>query len=140
MNFVYELPFGKGKQLRVRPERRCKPHPGWLAVQRDYHSQHGSADWSWNSVAISPILELVRSARGRISVGIPTLIIPPSDRWFDKSVFSEPAPFTYGNAGRNIIIGPGNQTWTLGLLQELPDRGTSLRCSSGLSCLMRLTM
>ena len=32
MNFVYELPFGKGKQLRLRPQRRCKPHPGWLAV------------------------------------------------------------------------------------------------------------
>jgi hypothetical protein len=30
-----------------------------------------------------------------------------AERWFDTSVFSLPAPFTFGNAGRNIVYAPG---------------------------------
>ena len=30
-----------------------------------------------------------------------------AERWFDTSVFSLPAPYTFGNAGRNIVYGPG---------------------------------
>ena len=29
------------------------------------------------------------------------------ERWFDTSVFSLPAPFTFGNAGRNTVYAPG---------------------------------
>jgi hypothetical protein len=28
-------------------------------------------------------------------------------RWFDTSAFVQPAPFTFGNAGRNVVVGPG---------------------------------
>ena len=30
-----------------------------------------------------------------------------ADQWFDTSAFAIPAPYTFGNAGRNILIGPG---------------------------------
>ena len=29
------------------------------------------------------------------------------DRWFDPAAFAVPAPFTYGNSGRNVLRGPG---------------------------------
>jgi hypothetical protein len=29
------------------------------------------------------------------------------NRWFDTSAFQLPAPYTFGNAGRNILRGPG---------------------------------
>ena len=29
------------------------------------------------------------------------------DRWFRTDAFAQPAPFTFGDAGRNIIQGPG---------------------------------
>jgi hypothetical protein len=32
---------------------------------------------------------------------------PTIDRYFDTSAFVFPAQYTYGNAGRNILIGPG---------------------------------
>ena len=38
-----------------------------------------------------------------------TLSNPTNDRYFDTSVFSLPAPGTYGNLGRNALRGPG--TW-----------------------------
>jgi hypothetical protein len=29
------------------------------------------------------------------------------DRWFDPAAFALPAPFTYGNSGRNVLRAPG---------------------------------
>jgi hypothetical protein len=36
-------------------------------------------------------------------------------RWIDTSCFVVPANFFIGNSGRNIIIGPGNRNWNLGI-------------------------
>jgi len=41
--------------------------------------------------------------------GNPTLSNPTNDRYFDTSVFSLPAPGTYGNLSRNALRAPG--TW-----------------------------
>jgi len=40
------------------------------------------------------------------------------DRWFDTSVFSTPELYTYGNGGRNTVIGPGYRNSTLGLYKN----------------------
>ncbi|MGH9584733.1 MAG: hypothetical protein ACRD4O_17570, partial [Bryobacteraceae bacterium] len=37
------------------------------------------------------------------------------DHWFNTAAFSTPAPFTFGNAGRNIIPGPGNEVTDIAL-------------------------
>jgi hypothetical protein len=37
------------------------------------------------------------------------------DRWFNTAGFSDPAPYTFGNAGRNIIPGPGNEVTDIAL-------------------------
>ena len=42
------------------------------------------------------------------------------DQWFNTSVFSLPAPFTFGNAGRSIIAGPGFQTVNLAISRRVP--------------------
>ncbi len=31
------------------------------------------------------------------------------DHWFNTAAFSQPAPYTFGNAGRDVIPGPGNE-------------------------------
>ncbi len=117
MNFVYELPFGKGK-----------PYGSDLSGV----ANHILGGWQFNGVITAstgqPINVSIprdianigaRSITQRPNLlGDPNLDNPTSDRWFDKSVFFEPAPFTYGNAGGNIIIGPANQTWTLGFYKN----------------------
>lgn len=35
--------------------------------------------------------------------------------WFDLPCFTNPPLYTFGNAGRNILIGPGLETWDFGL-------------------------
>ena len=43
---------------------------------------------------------------------------PTVDRWFDTSAFVSPAQFTYGNAGRNILYGPGRVNFDFSLFKE----------------------
>ena len=40
-------------------------------------------------------------------------------KWFDTAAFAIPAPYTYGNLGRNALVGPGLQTWDFGLLKNI---------------------
>jgi len=40
----------------------------------------------------------------------PTLANPQPQEWFNVSAFAIPAPYTWGNAGRNILRGPGLAT------------------------------
>jgi len=44
------------------------------------------------------------------------------DRWFNPAAFSQPAPYTFGNAGRNIISGPGNIVFDLALSRGFHPR------------------
>jgi hypothetical protein len=48
----------------------------------------------------------------------PRLANPSPDRWFDTSAFVIPAFGSFGNAGRNIVDGPGYQTVNLSLLKD----------------------
>jgi len=38
--------------------------------------------------------------------------------WFDTSAFSVPAPYTYGNLGRNTLFGPGRTNWDMSLFKN----------------------
>ena len=37
------------------------------------------------------------------------------EMWFDTSAFAQPAQFTFGNAGRNILEAPGTFKWDMAL-------------------------
>jgi hypothetical protein len=40
-------------------------------------------------------------------------------KWFDTAAFAIPAPYTYGNLGRNTLYGPALQTWDFGLFKNI---------------------
>ena len=58
----------------------------------------------------------------------PNLVCDPNSgpkttaEWFNKSCFTTPAAFTYGNAGRDIVIGPGLDDFDATLRKEFPIR------------------
>ena len=109
LSFVYELPFGKGKP--------------WL--------QSGPASWILGDWQIGGILSLLsgmpwdhqfnvdnQNNAGRVrgdALKDPNL--PGSqrtiDRWFDTSFLVASAPGMIGNAGRNLIAGPGRSNYDL---------------------------
>lgn len=41
-------------------------------------------------------------------------------RWFDTSCFTTPPQYTFGNAGRNILRGPGTKQFDLSLFKNFP--------------------
>jgi hypothetical protein len=41
-----------------------------------------------------------------------------SNTWFNPSAFTAPPAYTFGNAGRNSVYGPGMQTMDLGVVRE----------------------
>ena len=43
-----------------------------------------------------------------------------ADHFFNTDAFRAPAPFTFGNAGRNIIPGPGNNVFDFALHRRFP--------------------
>jgi hypothetical protein len=52
-------------------------------------------------------------------------------RWFDTAAFAMPAPFTFGSAPRNSVIGPGYASVDLGVAKTYRMAGTrrlELRC------------
>ena len=53
-----------------------------------------------------------------------SITLPRSERtathFFNTAAFSDPAPYTFGNAGRNIIPGPGNNIFDLAAQKKVP--------------------
>ena len=51
-------------------------------------------------------------------VGNPNLSHPAPDRWFDTSAFLTPPFGAFGNAGRNILAGPGFSSVNISLIKN----------------------
>jgi len=51
-------------------------------------------------------------------VGNPELSNPTTAQWFNTAAFAFSAPGTFGNAGRNILEGPGSQNVNMSLLKN----------------------
>src|SRR5207253_4449952 len=58
-----------------------------------------------------------RIANGTLSSGQRSIT-----RWFDTAAFTTPPPFTYGNAGRDILFGPGRVNFDMSLFKDFPIR------------------
>jgi hypothetical protein len=41
-----------------------------------------------------------------------------ANQWTNAAAFSQPAPYTFGNAGRNILTGPGMADWDFSLMRN----------------------
>src|SRR5205807_5901627 len=116
-SYTYSLPFGKG---------------------RPYMNQGGVADailggWQTNGfvtlqtgLPFTPALQTSttngtgsrpdRIASGKLSSG------QNIKNWFDVTAFATPAPFTYGNSGRDILFGPGRVDFTMSLFKDFRIR------------------
>lgn len=100
---TFELPFGKGKP--VGSDLRGFAGAlvdGWMM----------SPIFSWQTgLPFTPTLVTSVANTGTFSrpdrIADGTLENRTTDRWFDPSAFATPAIYTYGNAGRNILTGPG---------------------------------
>ena len=99
-NYLYELPFGKGKR--------------W--------ANNGPLTWVTGGWTLSGIATLSTGRPYSVSlasgvnngapswpnrIGSGKLDNPDRARWFDASAFVAPSPNTYGNVGRGVLYSPG---------------------------------
>jgi hypothetical protein len=125
INHVYELPFGPKREF-LSQGLLGQIVGGWTV----------SGTWTmYTGQWIQPILAAPVSNANSNSAAItaterPNWVSNPNlpgdqrsiDAWFNKSAFSIPAQFTFGNAGYGIILGPGYFDVDLGIHREFQIR------------------
>ena len=118
---MWELPFGKGKKMLVQGAGAAiaggwalsgittlsSGVPSTLNLNFD-NANTGNTNWP------------DRIASGKLEN-------PTVSRWFDTSAFVFPAQYVQGNAGRNIVMGPGTVSTDISLQRgfRLPIRESS---------------
>lgn len=117
LSYLWELPFGKGRAMMNRG---------------------GVADWvlgGWqtNGILVAqtglPFTAALQTSTTNTGTGSrPNAIGPVSyphtlQKWFDPTgAFASPAQYTFGNAGRNTLVGPGRWNWDMSLFKQFPIR------------------
>ncbi|MEP7364005.1 MAG: TonB-dependent receptor [Acidobacteriota bacterium] len=103
-----------------------------FAHNRWYGGWQTNGIWSFQTgrpFTVALLSELDNSGTGRSSLGFgandrpnvlrnAALDNPTPERWFDTSAFVIPAKGSFGNAGRNILNGPGQQNINVSLLKN----------------------
>ena len=101
LSALYQLPFGAGKQF-ANTGVKSKVFGGWQ-INGIVSSRSGQP--------FTPTINFDNAnsngASNRPNVSGSTLGPKTLNEYFNTAAFSVPAPYTYGNAGRNMLRGPG---------------------------------
>jgi hypothetical protein len=122
LSYSYDLPIGRG-QARLADR-------GWVSTLLTGWQTLGIVTLQTGrpfTVALLP--EIDNSGTGRSALGFgandrpnlvgnPNLTRPTPEQWFNTSAFVFPPPGTFGNAGRNILDGPGYQSVNVSLVKN----------------------
>jgi hypothetical protein len=115
VGFVYELPFAQDGSVW----RRDWQLAGILTLQSGRPF----------TAAVLPDIDISNTGRATLGfgfndrpnlVGDPDIADPSADQWFNTAAFVMPAFGTFGNAGRNILEGPGYANVNLGVIKHVP--------------------
>ncbi|MCU1265853.1 MAG: Outer rane receptor for ferrienterochelin and colicin [Acidobacteria bacterium] len=121
-SYSYDLPFGEGKAHLA--------DAGWLSTLASGWQTFGIITLqSGRPFTVALLPDIDNSGTGRSILGFgandrPNLVGDPqlgnhsTDRWFNTAAFSFPARGTFGNAGRNILEGPGYQNVNVSFLKN----------------------
>lgn len=128
-NYVYQLPFGRdGKWLRNANRLTNEIVGGWQASGITAYgtgvplinltfSQTGTGIVGWSSGRPDRVpgvaLYAGRQSGHNITKGV---------RWFNPSAFAPPAKWSYGDAARNMLFGPGYWNWDISAMKAFPVR------------------
>ena len=113
VSYVYELPFGPGKRFLNTGGVAGQVLGGWqlsgVTVYESGRPLTASAPGDSGNVGIGSRPD--RICDGNLDSGT-------TGQWFDTSCFVAPQQFTFGNSGRNILLGPGFNAWDIGIMKR----------------------
>jgi len=124
VSYVYDLPLGRGKRFGARLPRALDLMIGrWqlngiltfstgvpLAITNQQNNSQSFSAVQRPNVNGNPKLQGDRSTQEKLA------------RWFDTTVFSQPAPYTFGNLGRTLpnVRRDGVRNWDFSIFKNLP--------------------
>ena len=121
-SYSYDLPFGKG--------RHHLADAGWVSTILSGWQTFGIVTLqTGRPFTVALLSEIDNSGTGRSILGFgandrPNVVGNPNlgqrspQQWFNQSAFAFPPPGTFGNAGRNILEGPGYQNVNASLVKN----------------------
>jgi outer membrane receptor protein involved in Fe transport len=118
LSFDYQLPFG-GSRSHIDNRAMNLAFGGWHL---------GGIYTLASGFPFSPYLGFDPSNTGTQGIVRPDQLrdgnLPSGQRsparWFDVDAFAAPTGFAFGNAGRNVLTGPGQNTFDWSLRKEFP--------------------
>ena len=127
LSYVYDLPFGRGKAFGNRIPKAADAIVGHWQINGILSFSNGVPLAISNAQNNSQSFSAVQ--RPNVNGRNPSLdgsrpIDEKLPRWFDTSVFSQPAAFTFGNAGRVMpnVRADGVHNWDFSLFKAIPLR------------------
>jgi hypothetical protein len=128
VNWVYQLPFGKGRKFSSSHGLLNRVAGNWEIsnIYSLYSGQFLTPSWS------GP--DPTGTAFTTSATAIPVVTLRPDilrdanlpadqrsvNRWFDVSAFGAPAPGRFGTSAKGVIKGPGVNIWHVGLAKAIP--------------------
>jgi hypothetical protein len=115
MNYIFDVPLQRAPWFRQRTSPFAQGLiKGWR-LSGVTHIHNGNRFTVFSSG--DPNNDSVPDDRpDRIASG--AIADPTIDAWFDTSALASPPAFGYGNAGRNILRGPGFVNWDLSVIKQ----------------------
>ena len=122
VSYSYQLPFGKGREYLA--------DDGFVSTLLSGWETYGIVTLqTGRPFTVALLSEIDNSGTGRSILGFgandrPNLVGNPEAsnqttlQWFNTAAFAFPAPGTFGNAGRNILDGPGFQNVNASLVKN----------------------
>jgi hypothetical protein len=121
-DWTLELPWGEGRKWLTRPGVAQKALGDWL-LQSTFTVASGTPFTARVEGSADDVAGGVNGALRANYNGEPIQIGERSIRhWFNTAAFSPPPAGTYGDSGRNMIIGPGSWLFNLVLSKNFPLR------------------
>ncbi len=119
-NTLYELPFGPGKRFANGGGLRGRLVGGWQ-ISGIFQARTGLP---FTVSASGDPANTGNDSSGRAQL-LPgkNPVLPASqrtpDQWFNTSAYAPPAPYTFGNAGRNTLDGPGLVNFDVSMIKNI---------------------
>jgi len=107
--WLYDLPVGKGKRFMSSAPAAADAFLGGWSLGGITLFESGSP---FTPSALGDPANWGLGTRPDV-VGVAKISNPTLNDWFNTGAFANPAQYTIGNAGRNILIGPGINDWDI---------------------------
>jgi hypothetical protein len=113
-NFIYALPVGRGQHYMSNANKAADALLGGWRVGGIYTAQLGFPMSVYGQDPFG-LNDVIFGSGNRANLTGSPVGPKTVNEWFNTANFSQSAPAHYGTSGRNIVRGPGINTWDLNL-------------------------